>query len=213
MLIAQKYITDAEVKILLLNYNTKPDHYDEDWEAIDDEENEQINSKYESELRFIQESSFRNNVIKNISEKLTKNVLIVLDRLDHGNKLLEYLQKELPNKTIYYIKGEVETEDREKIRKLMEQENNIVCIAMSKIFSTGINIKNLHYIIFANAGKAKIKTIQTIGRGVRILEGKTKLIIFDLADNLYYGKRHLERRKEIYESEGIQHQVIEIQER
>ena len=107
------------------------------------------------------------------------------------------------NKKVFFIRGSVEIDDREKYKKLLEEEDNHVCIAISKIFSTGINIKNLHYILFASAGKAKIKLIQSIGRGVRLHENKNKLFIFDIADNLLYGAKHLRRRKEIYEEEGF----------
>ena len=85
----------------------------------------------------------------------------------------------------------------------MEEQNNIIVVAISKIFSTGINIKNLHYIMFAGGGKAKIKIIQSIGRGLRLHSDKKELIIFDVADNLRYGQRHMEQRLSLYDSEHI----------
>ena len=209
-LVEEKHIADAEVKILALEYKDKPDIYSND--EIEEEDGEELNGKYLAELEFIHKNIFRNGIIKKITEKLDKNALIVLDRLEHGELLLSYLTSQLPNKKVYFIKGEVENEDRDKIKKLMEEENNVVCIAISNIFSTGINIKNLHYIILAAAGKAKIRLIQTIGRGVRKLEGKIKLIIFDLADKLHYGTKHLAKRIQIYDNENIRHSTIEIKE-
>ncbi len=85
----------------------------------------------------------------------------------------------------------------------METNSNVICIAMSSIFSTGINIKNIHMIMFASGGKSFIRTIQSIGRGLRLHESKNKLIIIDLADKLKYGTRHSDKRKEIYKSEKI----------
>ena len=76
----------------------------------------------------------------------------------------------------------------------MEQEDNVVCIAISKIFSTGINIKNLHNIIFAAIGKAKIKIIQSIGRTLRKHASKKRATIFDIWDNLKYGNNHILER-------------------
>ena len=85
----------------------------------------------------------------------------------------------------------------------MEKDNNVVCIAISKIFSTGISIKNIHYIMFAAGGKSKIKTLQSIGRGLRTHVNKDLLILIDIADNLIYGKKHYKKRKEFYEIEKI----------
>jgi superfamily II DNA or RNA helicase len=217
MLVEQKYIADTDVKILLLDYKDRPevpDKYASEDVEEDEESNglEHLTSRYQAELDFLQKHPFRNGIIKKIIEKLDKNALIVLDRIPHGEHLLTYLTQNLPNKRVFFIKGEVENEDRDKIKQLMEIENNVVCIAISKIFSTGINIKNLHYIFFAAAGKAKIKTVQTIGRGVRMLAGKVKVTIFDLADNLHYGKQHLEKRIQIYDNEHMRHNTIQFKE-
>ena len=80
------------------------------------------------------------------------------------------------NKEIYFIRGEVDVEERRRVQKLMEEQNNICVIAISKIFSTGINIKNLHYLIFSAGGKAKVKIIQSIGRGLRLHSDKKQLL-------------------------------------
>ena len=96
------------------------------------------------------------------------------------------------------------------VKKIMETNNNVICIAMSSIFSTGINIKNIHMIIFAGGGKSFIRTIQSIGRGLRLHKDKEKLAIIDLADDLRYGQRHVEKRKEIYMSEKIPFSITEV---
>ena len=85
----------------------------------------------------------------------------------------------------------------------MEINDNVVCIAISAIFSTGVNIKNLHNILFVSGGKSFIRTVQSIGRGLRLHENKNKLIIIDLSDNLKYGIQHSEKRKQIYNAEKI----------
>jgi superfamily II DNA or RNA helicase len=95
----------------------------------------------------------------------------------------------------------------------MEKSSNVICIAMSSIFSTGINIKNIHMIMFASGGKSFIRTIQSIGRGLRLHESKNKLVILDLADQLTYGDRHAEKRKQIYLQEKINFKVTDIVEK
>ena len=113
---------------------------------------------------------------------------------------------------MYFIRGDMEVDEREKIRKLMESDNNIICVAISKIFSTGINIKNLHYIVFCSGGKAKVKIIQSIGRGLRQHKSKTLLKIVDIADQLKYGKQHMTKRMQLYDEENFTYENKTIEE-
>jgi superfamily II DNA or RNA helicase len=92
----------------------------------------------------------------------------------------------------------------------MENETNVICIAISAIFSTGVNVKNIHNIIFAAGGKSFIRTVQSIGRGLRKHDAKEKLIIFDVCDLLNYGMAHCDKRKSIYDKEKIHYKEIDI---
>jgi superfamily II DNA or RNA helicase len=184
----EDYLANVAVKVLNLEYNTVP-RYDTD-------------DHYRGELDFIYENPFRNEFLTKLCDKLDNNTLILVNHLKHGELLKEYFDT-LPNKQVYFIRGEVDVEKREKIKKIMETDTNVVCVAISAIFSTGINIKNLHNIIFASGGKSFIRTVQSIGRGLRKHDLKSKLIIFDVCDRLRYGIRHCEKRKEIYEKEKI----------
>ena len=123
------------------------------------------------------------------------------------------LQEICKKKKVYFIQGSVETDERKRIQNYMEKKKNIVVVAISKIFSTGINIKNLHYIIFAGGGKAKIKIVQSIGRGLRLHTDKEELIIFDIADSLRYGQRHVEERLTLYDNEDIKYKFTSYNER
>jgi superfamily II DNA or RNA helicase len=167
--------------------------------------------KWEIENNFLYTKEWRNSVICSICKNVNdKNILIMVDRIMYGQILSEYLTSRLLDKKIYFIQGSIDVNIREEIRRLMEAENNIICIAVSKIFSTGINIKNLPCIIFTIAGKAKVKIIQSIGRGLRKHENKDKLIIFDLADNLEYSRRHIEQRMKLYKQEQLEYIEKEI---
>jgi superfamily II DNA or RNA helicase len=158
---------------------------------------------YEEETTWLQTSQYRNGLIAKLINKLETNTLILVDRIAHGEHLLSFL-KEQTNKDIYFVQGSVEVEERENIKQLMEKTNGVVCIAISKIFSTGISIKNLHNIVFAAIGKARIKIIQSIGRSLRLHHTKEIATIFDIADvSLMYGRKHFEERKLLYISENI----------
>jgi len=93
----------------------------------------------------------------------------------------------------------------------MDQRVDVIVVAISKIFSTGINIPNLHNIIFASAGKAKIKIMQSIGRALRLHPTKTMAYIFDVADNTKYGKIHINERKKLYNIENFNYEEKNIE--
>lgn len=154
---------------------------------------------YKREVEYLENCHERNELIGNIANKLKKNVLILVNHLEYGRELRKYC--DIHNKECYFISGEVPVGDRQKIIDFMECKDNIIVIAMSSIFSTGINVKNLHYVMFTFGGKSFIRVIQSIGRGLRLHESKDKLVIFDIYDNMKYSMAHSEERKIFYEEE------------
>ena len=197
----QNYISQVHVAILKVNY----------WDLPTFTKPSATNptAGYEEEIQFLQNSEFRNNLITKIVNGVDKNTLIMVDRIIHGEILLSTLTKNTKKK-VYFVHGDIEIEERENIRRLMEEEDDVICVAISKIFSTGINIKNLHNIVFASIGKAKIKIIQSIGRSLRKHASKKRATIFDIGDNLRYGNSHLAERIELYNEEQIPYSITEI---
>ena len=190
-----KYISKVRVVALELNYKDVP--------QFTKPSMSEPTAGYEEETTWLHTNEYRNSVIAKLINKLDTNTLILVDRIVHGEHLLEYL-KTKTDKQIYFIQGSVEVEEREKMRALMEETSGVVCIAISKIFSTGISIKNLHNIVFASIGKARIKIIQSIGRSLRVHHTKQMATIFDIADVcLNYGYKHFEERKRLYTTENI----------
>jgi superfamily II DNA or RNA helicase len=112
------------------------------------------------------------------------------------------------NKQVFYVHGDVELQDRETIKQMMEKHNNIIVIAMSKIFSTGISINNIHMIVFAAGGKSFVRVVQSIGRGLRLHESKHKLVIIDVSDQLPYAGDHAQQRQIMYNSEKIKYSIV-----
>jgi superfamily II DNA or RNA helicase len=185
----QKYLTDVQVIILKLNHQYIP-------------------KGYKQELMVIQKDQNRHKFIRKIIDKLNQNVLILINRLEHGDNLSEFLQ--FNHKETYFVHGGIPVEERAEIIQKMETQSNIICNAMSSIFSTGINIKNIHYIVFVAGGKSFIRTVQSIGRGLRLHSTKQKLIIFDIYDNFKFSTAHADERKKFYDEEQIQWREIEI---
>jgi superfamily II DNA or RNA helicase len=199
----KKYVSNFKITILeVIHSNIPTFHHNE----------ARPSEAYEKELEFLTNNSRRNEIITNLALKVKNNTIIMVDRIEHGI-LIEKLLKNKGEKDrpIYFIRGSMEMEEREKIRSLMEGRSDVIVVAISKIFSTGINIPNLHNIIFASAGKAKIKIMQSIGRALRLHPTKEMANIFDIADNTKYGRRHLNDRIVLYSTEKYNYEKTNIQ--
>jgi superfamily II DNA or RNA helicase len=204
----KKYVSDFKIVILNIKHENIPKF--------------EINyarpaEQYNKELEFLLSNERRNTVIANLAKRLSNNTVIMVDRIEHGvnikNKILELYKEDrhlISDRPIYFIQGSTEMDEREEIRALMDKRNDVIVVAVSKIFSTGINIPNLHNIIFATAGKAKIKIMQSIGRALRLHPTKTIATIFDIADNTKYGKSHLKERIKLYDKEKYEYTKKEI---
>jgi superfamily II DNA or RNA helicase len=188
-----KHLADVNIKICNVEYITPPKRI----------KTSSSTENYRSELDYLITNQYRQSIISDVCLKFNKNILIMVNLIKQGELLQEYIQSHCPNKRVYFIQGSVEVEQRAKIKELMESNDDIVCIAMSAIFSTGVNVKNIHLIIFASGGKSLIRTVQSIGRGLRLHPTKHKLLIIDIADTLYYSNQHAIKRQEIYEQEKI----------
>lgn len=164
---------------------------------------------YKNELDFVYNSDSRNQLIKKLATKIKNNTLVLVNHLEQGNNLYELLL-DIPDKRVFFIQGSTEIDNRGEIQELMSNNDNIIVIAVSKIFATGINIPNIHNLLFVAGGKAFIRTVQGIGRGLRLHPSKDKLTIIDIYDNLHYSEDHAELRKEIYDDEKIQWSETEI---
>lgn len=186
----EKFLTNVEVTVLGLTYNTRVE--------------QKTDSKYRDELEFIFTNTQRNDLLYKLCAKLSNNTLILVNQIAHGEALYEVLSKNT-DKAVFFISGSMDVDERDKIKAIMEGTNNVVCIAISAIFSTGVNIKNIHNIIFASGGKSFIRTVQSIGRGLRLHENKTLLNIFDIRDELEYSRQHSDKRKDIYKKEFIRY--------
>lgn len=182
----ENYLSNVRVNVLKLIHDRKPFKF------------------YTDELEYLHNYDKRNSLICKLGEKLSNNVLIMVNQIEHGENLLKMFETLGSKKKVAFIQGEVDVDSRKEFIRYMETHDDAICIAMSSIFSTGINVKNLHHIIFTDGGKAFIRTIQSVGRGLRLHERKNRLEIFDLCDNMKYSERHVEFRKQFYDDEQIE---------
>jgi len=173
---------------------------------------------YAEELDFIVTHPKRNKFIRNLSLDLKGNTLILFQFVEkHGKTLYEMLkEKNLDGRKIFFVHGGVGSTDREAVRAIVEGETNAIIVASVGVFSTGVNIRNLHNIVFASPSKARIRTLQSIGRGLRTDTGKTICNLYDIGDDFAwksttnYTLTHMKERIKIYNQEGFNYKIITI---
>ena len=150
---------------------------------------------------------------------LKGNTLVLFSRVEaHGQVLYDLINnnKQIDRK-VFFIHGGVNAEKRELVREITEKEKNAIIVASYGTFSTGINIKNLHNIIFASPSKSRIRNLQSIGRVLRKGANKVKAILYDIADDCTYKSKrnytlnHLIERIKIYNEENFNYEIITIQ--
>ena len=135
----------------------------------------------------------------------------------HGKVLYEMLSQKIePGRELFFVHGGVATKDREEVRAITEKASNAIILASYGTFSTGINIRNLHNIVFASPTKSRIRNLQSIGRGLRLGENKATCKLYDIGDNLTwkshknYTLLHLVERVKIYNEEGFTYKFINV---
>ena len=176
------------------------------------------NNQYSDEMDFIVTHEKRNNFIRNLAISSQGNTLVLFQYVEkHGKILLELIkQKAQTNRKVFFVYGGTETVDREAIRHITEGEENAIIIASFGTFSTGINIPSIENVIFASPSKSKIRNLQSIGRGLRLKDGKTECKLYDLSDDLSWKRwknhtlEHFAERLKTYSEEKFNYKIVEV---
>lgn len=175
------------------------------------------NYKYQEEIDYLVGCPERNRFIRNLAISLKGNTLILYQFVDkHGKPLNDMIRDSVEDRPVFFVHGKVGVEEREQVREITEQENNAIIIASYGTFSTGINIRNLHNVVFASPSKSKIRTLQSIGRGLRLGENKEEATLFDIADDMTHKSRknftleHFIERMKIYNEEKFEYKIYTI---
>ena len=203
-LIDNNQISPINIKCLVLKHPEDIAEQAKDW-------------SYQEEIQYLIACQDRNRFIRNLTISLNKNTLVLYQLVDkHGKLLYDMIKEKANGRQVFFVHGGVETEDREMIRSIMEKENDAIVVASYGTFSTGINIRNLHNIIFASPSKSRIRNLQSIGRGLRQSSGKEQATLYDIADDLRHKKRmnftlqHFVERAKIYNEEKFPFKVYNI---
>jgi superfamily II DNA or RNA helicase len=179
---------------------------------------ERKNKTYQEEMDWLVSCEPRNKFIRNLAVNSKGNTLVLFQYVEkHGKVLYDLIKNKVHDKRkIFFVYGGTETSDREAIRHITEGESDAIIIASFGTFSTGINIPSLENVIFASPSKSKIRNLQSIGRGLRLKDGKTTCNLFDLADDLHWKSwknhtlNHAAERYKTYAEEEFKIKLVEV---
>jgi len=203
-LIEKKTLASFSIKSLVLTYP------EQECKLVKD-------MNYQDEMDYIVTHQKRNEFIRDLSLNLTGNTLILFQFVEkHGNVLYDMINSAVDKRKVFYVFGGTDTQTRENIREITEKEKNAIIVASYGTFSTGINIRNLHNIVFASPSKSRIRALQSIGRGLRRSESKDSAQLFDIADDFTYKSKrnftlgHFMERINIYNEEQFEYNIKRI---
>ena len=199
-----KRLAELDITILLLRYHNDICHkYKE--------------ATYQEELDYIVTNEKRNKLISNLALDQKGNSLVLFQFVEkHGKPLFDMIKDKAGDRPVYYVSGEVEAKDREQIRGIVEGQKNAIIVASLGTFSTGINIRNLHNIVFASPSKSQVKVLQSIGRGLRKSDNGSVTKLYDIADDLHtkghknFTLRHSAERIKIYTKEQFPYKIVQL---
>jgi superfamily II DNA or RNA helicase len=176
------------------------------------------NEIYNLERKLVVESKKRLRYIVDFINKTSKNSLVLFQSVkeEYGKQIFNLLREINESKEVFYVDGDTSDNLREEYKRRMSVGENKVLIATYGTFSTGISINNLHNIFLVESYKSEILIKQSLGRGMRKMEGKDKVVVIDFVDDFSIGRyrgylaKHSLERIEIYKREGFEYRIYNI---
>lgn len=178
-----------------------------------------LNNKmeYQEEMDFLVTNEKRNKFIRNLALSTKGNTLVLFQFVEkHGKQLHDLIVAKAEGRNVYYIDKDVKTAERERIRKILADETDAIVVASFGTSSTGINIPSIENIIFSSPSKSIIRNLQSIGRGLRLNNGKTHCNLYDLTDDLHWKSwknhtlKHGAVRYQLYTAEEFPIKLVEV---
>lgn len=202
-LVKDKHLAQFKINCIVIDHSTE--------EKVKNKDN-----NYEEEIQYIIGCKNRNRFIADLARSTKGNTLVLFSRVETNGKVIYDLLTSLTDREVYFIYGGTETQIREDVRKKVETAENAIIVASTQVFSTGINIKSLANIIFAYPSKSRVRTLQSIGRVLRLSEKKQESTIYDISDDLTYKDKknytfnHFIERLKIYTSEEFNYAIKKV---
>jgi superfamily II DNA or RNA helicase len=201
----KKQLADLKIMCLILQHDQTARHFLKD-------------KSYQEEMDYIVSNEKRNKYIRNLCLSLQGNSLCLFQYVEkHGEILKDLIEEKAQDKKVFYVHGGVDAEVREDIRAITEKSDNAIIIASYGVFSTGVNIRNLHNIVFASPSKSRIRNLQSIGRGLRLKDNNSAATLYDIADDISYNEKenytlaHFRERINIYNEEDFNYEIHNVE--
>ena len=201
----RKQLADLKIICLILQHDSTARHFLKD-------------KSYQEEMDYLVSNEKRNKYIRNLCLSLQGNTLCLFQYVEkHGVILKQLIEDKAEDKKVFFVFGGVEADERESIRAITEQSDNAIIIASYGTFSTGINIRNLHNIVFASPSKSRIRNLQSIGRGLRLKDNNSAATLYDIADDISYNEKenytlqHFKERINIYNGEDFNYEIHNVE--
>jgi len=204
-LIDNKTLSELKINCIVLKYP------DQDIQIAKDFD-------YHEELEYIVTKTERNNFLCELVGHCNGNTLALFQFVEkHGEPLYKLIKDKYKDRKVFFVYGGVDTDTREQIREIVENEENSIIVASYGTFSTGINIRNIDNIVFASPSKSKIRVLQSLGRGLRRGDKSKSLKVFDISDDLTsessrinFTLRHFQQRLNIYKEQNFNFKIDKV---
>jgi superfamily II DNA or RNA helicase len=212
-----KYATPVAIKIVKMNWvddDIKKKLYDLRKNKTEIEGSE----LFGIERKLVVSSDKRLNYIVDFISKTSKNSLVLFQSVGegYGKRIYDLLREIQADKEIYYIDGDTDPQQRDFFKNRMEEGVNKIMVASFGTLSTGVSMKNIHNIFLTESYKSEVLIKQSLGRGMRLYEGKEKVNIIDFVDDFSwdgsdnYLMKHSNERIEIYKREKFDYRIYTV---
>jgi superfamily II DNA or RNA helicase len=176
------------------------------------------NELYNLERKLVIESDKRLKYVVDFIAKTSKNSLVLFQSVkdEYGKQIWNRLREITNDKEVFYVDGDTDESLREEYKSRMSAGENKILVATYGTFSTGISINNLHNIFLVESYKSEVLIKQSLGRGMRKMEGKEKVNVIDFVDDFSspryknYLMKHSEARIEIYKNEKFKYKIFNV---
>ena len=216
-LFRNNYATPVSIKVVVLDW-LSPEYKDKLAELKANSADLEGNDLYNLERKLVISNKARLNYIVDFINKTSKNSLVLFQSVkdEYGRNIWNGVRETNSSKEAFYVDGDTNEQLREEYKSRMENGENKVLIATYGTFSTGISINNLHNIFLVESYKSEVLIKQSLGRGMRKMEGKEKVNIIDFVDDFStvgyknYLMKHSEARIAIYKNENFDYKIFRV---
>lgn len=216
-LFKNNHATPVEIKVVVMNWldpEIKAKLADLKFNSV----NMEGNDIYNIERKLVIESEKRLRYVVDFISKTSKNSLVLFQSVkdEYGKQIWNRLRDLSSDREVFYVDGDTDESLREEYKNRMSSGENKVLIATYGTFSTGISINNLHNIFLVESYKSEVLIKQSLGRGMRKMEGKDKVNVIDFVDDFStpkynnYLMKHSEARIQIYRNENFKYKIFKV---